>query len=295
MRGLLLLLACGAAWPIAAAEATPAPSASPPVLVILRTHHAAQELNAGLIGMLATKSVNKASARKVDHFKATLAAVDLPEQLRLAFTCFAAAAPCAGGHAFIDAAAFESALRASEAKEGYVVEVVPELGETQLLIRAAAYRMKVANDVAGTVIRTGTGYHALYTVRPPADIAPKKKAVNKANAAAVAAYWTGGEPRRINEATRLGLVELNSLFARLLQGTRDGLWADGQPVVTAKDFPDKKRLMCRGDALCAMTYVLEDRADGFVLVHGGTFAGWFDANAAAHESCLPAIATWGVH
>ena len=49
-----------------------------------------------------------------------------------------------------------------------------------------------------------------------------------------------------------------------------------------------------GPAWCAATYVLEDNGDSFVLVSGGSTAGWFDAVAAAKETNLPFMALMGI-
>jgi hypothetical protein len=40
--------------------------------------------------------------------------------------------------------------------------------------------------------------------------------------------------------------------------------------------------------------VLEDNGDSFVLVSGGSTAGWFDAVAAAKETNLPFMALMGI-
>ena len=55
-------------------------------------------------------------------------------------------------------------------------------------------------------------------------------------------------------------------------------------------FPDKKRLACKGEALCALTYLFKDNGDSFVFVLSGNFAAGLDANAAAYESNLPSLA-----
>jgi hypothetical protein len=270
---------------LVAAETSTLPSE--PVLVVLRTHYAAPELgDTGLIGAWATSSVNKYSASKVETFTQRLADPDFPQKLRLAFACIARPGPCDSAQAFGDPAQFETALRNHPGQEGFLVEVVPELGANQLLIRATAYRMKLANDVQRNAIRTGDGYHALFTWRaPPAILATKQK--GKRTSPQLDAWWVEGEPRRLNDLTRRGLVEINHLLELLIHKSKDGYWSDGRPVVSVWDYPNKKALACRSKQACSLIYVLEERDAGFVLVHAQNNAGFFDRSAAAHGAAIP--------
>ena len=61
-----------------------------------------------------------------------------------------------------------------------------------------------------------------------------------------------------------------------------------------KELKNPGRIACSGPAWCAATYVLEDNGDSFVLVSGGSTAGWFDAVAAAKETNLPFMAMMGI-
>ena len=65
-------------------------------------------------------------------------------------------------------------------------------------------------------------------------------------------------------------------------------------MVSLSDFPDKTRVACRGTQICKLSYVLEERDEGFVIVSGGNYAGWMDPSAAAYESSL-GIWTYGVY
>lgn len=295
MRKIFVLLAALAPCIAVAAESPSARIVSAPVLVVMQKDQALKAQVSGsagllvpLIGMWATASVNKNSARKVERFKSTLAPTDISEQATSVFNCFATTTNCTEGKVFVDAGPFSEAVRANPAHEGYVVQLLPELVTEQVMIRASAHRVYVANDSAGTVTHEESGYFALYTTRAPAEILASKK-----KPAPIEEYWSQGEPRRIVEASRRGLVEINTLFAMQI---RDEGLTDPTPTLTnLKDFPDKKRLACKGGPVCAMTYLFKDNGDSVVLVFGTNYAGWLDAAAAAHEAGLPGMVTYGVN
>jgi len=294
MRGRFLTAVALAFCVAGAAEVPPPGIKSPPVLVLMRKDQqtpapktdGTQGILLPLIGAWATASVNKNSARKVEKFNATLAPAKLPAQAEGAFRCFATTRACTEGPVFTDDVAFSQAVRASPAKEGFVVQLLPELIPEQLLIRAYAHRAYVADDAAHALVHEEAGYFALYTTRMPE--VPKK-----AKPAELEQYWSQGEPRRIEEASRRGLAEINALFAMQLRD--EGLSDPTPTLVSAKDFPDKKRLACKSGPVCAMTYVFKDNGDSFVLVFGTNYAGWFDAAAAAHQAGLPGMVTYGAN
>ena len=265
----------------------------PPVLVIVLDDVGGKaQVNAshGLatlgIGVWANHSVNKKSARKVESFMRVLGTPEFVTRSQDAFACFATSQPCASRPAFADANLFAEAVRAEPSLEGYVVELLPELVAEQLLIRATAYRIRLPDAVSMTGTDVGGKFHALYTTRVPASLAAAKKS----KVATLEAYWSDGDPRRIVSATTRGLSEINALFAMLMRGEGGG---PGGATVNLNDFPDKKRLACKGALLCGMTYLHKDNGDSFVLVLGVDHAGWLDANAAAHESNLPSMETFG--
>ena len=238
------------------------------------------------IGAWATHSVNKKSARKVQSFMRVLGTPDFLAQSQTAFACFASTQPCAARPAFSDASSFLEAVRAAPVQEGYVVELLPELVAEQLVIRATAFRVRLPDDRSMTPTDVSGRFHALYTTRAPASLAASRKS----KLAALEAYWSEGDPRRIVDATTRGLVEINALFAILMRGEGGG---PGEATMNLNQFPDKKRLACKGEAFCALTYLFKDNGDSFVFVLSGNYAGWFDANAAAYESNLPSLAQFG--
>lgn len=239
------------------------------------------------IGAWANHSVNKQSARKVQSFMRVLATQDFLARSQAAFACFASAQPCKAPPAFVDVNAFSEAVRADRAQEGYVVELLPELVAEQLLIRAVAYRVRLPDDGSPMPIKLSHNYHALYTARAPASLTASRKS----SLAALEAYWSEGDPRRIVDATNRGLTEINSLFATLIRQEDGG---PGEATMNLNQFPDKKRLGCKNEVFCGMTYLLKDNGDSFVLVSNGNYAGWFDAESAAHGPYLGSMATLGV-
>jgi len=238
------------------------------------------------IGAWATHAVNKKSARKVQSFMRVLGTPDFLAQSQTAFACFATTQPCAARPAFVDVKRFSDAVRATSVQQGYVVELLPELVAEQLVIRAAAYRVRMPDDTSLLPNDVSGRFHALYTLRAPASLAESKKS----KSAALEAYWSEGDPRRIANATTRGLAEINALFAILMSGEGGG---PGEATMNLNQFSDKKRLACKGEALCAMTYLFKDNGDSFVLVSNGNYAGWFDANSAADESNLLSLAQFG--
>jgi len=266
----------------------------PPVLLVVQRDEGAKNQagnHSGLlvfgIGAWAASSVNKKSARKVESFLRVVGTEDFVARSQAAFGCFANSQPCAARPAFADAELFSQAVRATPAHEGYVVELVPELVAEQMLIRAAAYRVRLPDDRELAPIDVSGRFHALYTTRAPASLA----ALRKPNPVALEAYWSEGDPRRIVSATIRGLAEINALFAILMSGEGGG---PGEATMNLNQFPDKKRLACKGEALCALSYLFKDNGDSFVLVHSGNYAGWLDAEAAAHDANLPSLAQFGV-
>ena len=238
------------------------------------------------IGAWANHSQNKKSARKVESFMRVLGTQDFLVRSQAAFGCFASAQPCAARPAFADVSLFSEAVRAAPVHEGYVVELLPELVAEQLLIRAHAYRARLPDDGSLALIDVSGRFHALYTTRAPASLA----APRKSNPAALEAYWTEGDPRRIVNATNRGLAEINALFAILMSGEGGG---PGEATMNLNQFPDKKRLACKGEVFCAMSYLFKDNGDSFVLVHSGNYAGWLDTEAAAHDGNLASLAQFG--
>jgi hypothetical protein len=278
IRRLLLLVACCVPY---------AATASDPVYVVVRADQSQKDPNAGLIGSWATMAVNKQSARKVQSFMRVHGTQHFQERSQAAFSCFASSQACSAPPSIMDVERFSRAVRAGSSQEGYVVELLPELVAEQLLIRASAYRVRMPDDGSPLPIKVDRAYHALYTTRAPRSLAAR----GKSNLAALEAYWSEGEPRRIVTVTNRGLAEINALFAMLIRQEGGG---PGEATVNLSQFPDKKRLACKGAGLCALTYLWKDNGDSFVLVHNGNHAGWLDAEAAADESNLPSMASFGV-
>ena len=283
LRAVVLLAVAGNAWA----------DEPPPVLVVILNDVGGKpqvNASAGLltlgIGAWANHSVNKKSARKVESFMRVLGTPDLLVRSQDAFACFANSQPCAARPAFADAERFSEAVRAVPSHEGYVVELLPELVAEQLLIRATAYRVRLPDERELAPIDVSGKFHALYTTRAPASLV----AARKSKVAALAAYWSEGDPQRIADATHRGLAEINALFAMLMRGEGGG---PGEATMNLNEFPDKKRLACKGKALCGLTYLLKDNGESFVLVLNGNYAGWLDAEAAAYESNLPSMASFG--
>lgn len=264
-----------------------------PVLLVVLSDMGAKNQSDGSAGLLvhgigawATHSVNKQSARKVQTFMRVLGTPDFPAWSQAAFGCFAFSQPCAARPAFGDVNRFAEAVRGVPSQDGYVVELLPELVAEQFLIRAKAYRVEMPDHGSPIPVKVDRAYHALYTVRAPRSLI----ALKKSKLAALEAYWSEGEPRRIVNVTNRGLAELNALFAILIRQEGGG---PGEATMNLNQFPDKKRLSCKGAALCGMTYLWKDNGDSFVLVYNGNYAGWFDAESAAYEGNLPAMAQWG--
>jgi hypothetical protein len=264
----------------------------PPVLLVVLTDMGAKNQADGSAGLLvfaigawANHSVNKQSARKVESYMRVLGMPDFLSQSQAAFACFANSQPCAARPAFADVNLFSEALRAGPVQEGYIVELLPELVAEQLMIRSTAYLVRLPADGSGTPTKVSHNYHALYTVRAPPTLATKKT-----NPAALEAYWSDGDPRRIANATSRGLAEINALFAMLIRQEGGG---PGEATMNLNQFPDKKRLACKSEVFCGMTYLLKDNGDSFVLVYNGNYAGWFDAEAAAFGAYLPTMAQFG--
>jgi len=278
---------------LAVASNASATEPSPVLLFVLTDVGAKNQANgsAGLlvlgIGAWANHSVNKQSARKVESFMRVLGTPDLLARSQTAFACFASSQPCAARPAFADLDQFSQAVRAGTEQEGYVVELLPELVAEQLLIRATAYRVRMPDDGSPMPTKVSQNYHALYTTRAPASLAASRKS----KTAALEAYWSDGDPRRIVDATNRGLAQINALFAMLIRQEGGG---PGEATMNLSQFPDKKRLACKGAGFCAMTYLLKDNGDSFVLVYNGNFAGWLDAEAAAYQGSLPGIASFGI-
>jgi hypothetical protein len=257
-----------------------------PVYVVLRADQQQKEPNAGLIGKWATAAVNKQSARKVQSFMRVLGTPDFLAQSQSAFRCFASSQPCDAALPFADVEHFAQAVRSAPSEEGYVVELMPELVAEQLLIRATAYRVRMGTDGSPLPIKTDRAFYALFTTRAPAALTRS----GKSKVAALEDYWSEGEPRRIARETTRGLAQINALFAMLIRQEGGG---PGEATVNLNDFPDKKRLACKGKMLCALTYLWKDNGDSFVLVLNGNIAGWLDAEAAAYESNLPSMNQFG--
>lgn len=247
------------------------------------------------IGAWANHFVNKQSAVKVARFHDALGDMDLPAEASRVFGCAGTTEECKQV-AFTDPASFESALAARADKAGVVVEITPELVADQLLIRAVSHAVLLSDKKTGKKsepkLEQRAGYIAVFNTRPPADIA----ALRKSRPAELQQYWQAGEPRRLVSDVRRGLGEINALFTMLAKdGRADGKMPDawkGLPKV--KEFKKTGRIACSGPAWCASTYVLKDNGDSFVLVSGGSTAGFFDAAAAAKETNLPFFALMGI-
>lgn len=239
------------------------------------------------IGAWANHSVNKQSARKVQSFMRLLATPDFPAWSQEAFRCFASTQPCSARPAFADAIQFADAVRAGASQEGYVIELLPELVAEQLVVRGTAYRVRMPEDGSPIPIKVDRAYHALYTTRAPASLTATRQ---KAKLATLEAYWSEGDPRRLVTATNRALTEINRLFAILIAQEGGG---PGEVSMNLNEFPDKKRLVCKGEIFCRMMYLWKDNGDSFVVVANGNFAGWYDAEAAAFEVNLPAMVQFG--
>lgn len=266
---------------------------SPVLLVVLDDMGAKNQAANGSAGLLvvgigawANHSVNKQSARKVQSFMRVLGTPDFLERSQAAFGCFATSQPCAARPAYADSNQFLEAVRAVPSQDGYVVELLPELAAEQLVIRAKAYRVEASDDGSPIPVKVDRAFHALYTTRAPASLTTLKKS----KLTALEAYWSEGEPRRIVSVTSRGLAEMNALFGILIRQEGGG---PGEVTMNLNQFPDKKRLSCKGAALCGMTYLWKDNGDSFVFVYNGNYAGWYDAEAAAFESNMPGLAQWG--
>jgi hypothetical protein len=278
---LWLLLAALAA---ASAEAQTAGKLPVPVLLVMPSSRHVEISDAGLIGMLVASSINKASAQRAERFRTTLADPEFLSDARHVFGCFALAGPCAAPAAFVDPVEFAAAVRSSESQEGFVVELVPEQIPEQMLLRATARHVKRANDVAGTPIKVGIGYAAIYTTRAPPQ-------------AALDAYWSAGEPRRIVAAAHGGLVELNALFGLLLREGREfgPLPEAWQSLPTLEPVSNAAPRFACAKRTCRAIHIFEDFGDSVVLVgYTGNVAGWFDAAAAAAQADVQSIAANGI-
>jgi hypothetical protein len=299
MRGLCWLIALSSVGAALAAEPLPSPSPpSPAVLLLIKGNIGVRDqtgpgdgLVMNAISAWATSSVNKHSTVRVERFQKAMGEQPLDVAAGSSFGCFAATTPCAGAEVFTDAEKFGEALKARSPSEGFVVEITPELAPEQLMFRAVARRMRLANDVPRTPIRTGNGYVAVYTTRAP----PALAAQIKSNPAALEAYWAEGEPRRLVSAAQRGLVEIDALLAHLVRdGDESGAMPQAWKALPKVKEVGRDRVACSGPSWCAVTRVLEDRGDSFVLVSGGNTAGWFDAAAAAKDANLPAFAQLGI-
>jgi hypothetical protein len=272
----------------------------PPVLLIVHKDvGATTDGTAGLlvlgIGTWANHFVNKKSAVKVARFHSALGGMDLLAEASHVFGCVGAEKDC-GRTAFTDAAQFEAALTARADKAGVVVEVPPELVADQMLMRSVSHAVVLSSKKTGKDkkprIEQGDTYIALFTTRPPDELA----ALKETDAAKLAQYWTEGEPRRLVSEARHGLIELNSLLAALVQaggkpGKMPEVW---QGLPKAKELKESGRLGCGMIGNCRGLFVLEDNGDSVVLVCCGNAAGWFDAAAARKQAGVSFMAVFGL-
>lgn len=221
--------------------------------------------------------------------------MDLQDEVSHVFGCVGQPEGCEQ-KAFTDASQFEAALATRADKAGLVVEVTPELVADQLMMRSVSHAVVLSDKKTGKDkkprLELGASYIALFTTRPPAELA----ALRKTDPAKLDQYWTNGEPRRVVSDARRGLVELNSLLAWLAkEGGKPGKLPEAwERLPRSKEFKASGRIACGGIGTCPGHYVLKDNGDSFVVVCCGNAAGWFDANAAAHTNSLTFMAMFGL-
>jgi hypothetical protein len=271
----------------------------PVLLVVHKDVGASTDSNAGLlvmgIGNWANHFVNKKSAVKVARFHSTLGGMDLLTEASQVFGCVGSQKDC-GQTAFTDASQFEAALTARADKAGVVVELTPELVADQMLMRSESHAVVLSSKKTGKDkkprIEQGDTYIALFTTRPPDELA----ALKETDPAKLAQYWTEGEPSRLVSQARHGLVELNSLLEALGQaggksGKMPAVW---EALPKARELKEAGRLGCGMIGNCPGLFVLKDNGDSVVLVCCGNAAGWFDAAAARKQSGVSFMAVFGL-
>ena len=194
----------------------------PPVLLIVHNNIGVEtaEGTSGLlllgIGAWANNSVNKQSAVKVARFNTTLGGLDFVAEASRALGCAGVGEPCADRAALTDVAQFELALAARPGRDGFIVELTPELVADQMLMRAVSHAVVLSEKKTGKDkkhrLEQGADYIAV-CLHAPAGRARGAEENQPRGARTVLAEWRTA-PHCERRAARTHRAELSARDAR---------------------------------------------------------------------------------